>query len=158
MADLAEVERLAIMLMRQHLPAGWSFAFDRAKKRAGACDHTKRRITLSRYLAAKHPIDAMQQTMLHEIAHAVAGPRAAHGPDWRTTARRLGYTGGTTHTLEVATEYARWIGHCPHGHEFVRFRRPAAGRARSCGRCSSRFDRRYVITWRERTPSTDAAA
>lgn len=158
MADLAEVERLARLLMRQHLPDGWTFAFDHAKKRAGACNYATKRITLSRYLAAKHPAEAMEQTMLHEIAHALAGHTAGHGPVWRAAARRLGYTGGTTHTLEVASELARWVGRCPNGHEIVRFRRPARGRAVSCSRCSKRFDRRYLITWFERTREAGRAA
>lgn len=149
MADLIEVERLARSLLRSHLPDGWSFGFDHAKKRAGACHYRDRRITLSRYLAAKHPIDAMHQTLLHEIAHAQAGHTAAHGPEWRSVARQLGYTGGTTHTLEVATEFAKWLGTCPNGHEVHRFRRPKTNTTRSCGRCSPRFDRRYLIAWRQ---------
>lgn len=153
MAELTEVTALAESILREHLPGDWRFEFDTAKKRAGACHFKTRRITLSRYLAAKHPLEAMRQTLLHEVAHAIAGHAAGHGPVWRATATRLGYTGGTTHALEVATEFARWIGTCPNGHEVVRFRRPTA-RARSCGSCSRRFDRRYLITWRERTPGT----
>lgn len=150
MAELRDVERLATSLIRTHLPAGWRFGFDHAKKRAGACHFNDRRITLSRYLAAKHPLEAMEQVLLHEIAHAQVGHAAGHGQRWLAAARALGYTGGTTHQLEVASEYARWVGTCPNGHEVLRFRRPTAGRARSCGRCSPRFDRRFLIEWCER--------
>lgn len=155
MADLDEVERVAVALINQHLPGEWTFGFDTAKKRAGACHFTKRRITLSRYLAAMHPLDTMRQTLLHEIAHAIAGHAAGHGPAWRDVARRLGYTGGTTHSLEVATEFAKWLGVCPNGHEIPRFRRPPP-KPRSCGRCSRRFDTRYVIAWHERVPTAAA--
>lgn len=151
MADLAEVERLATTLIARHLPAGWTFGFDRAKKRAGACHFRDRRITVSRALAERHPVDAMHQTLLHEIAHAQVGHTAGHGPEWRRAARALGYAGGTTHSLAVASEHARWVGECPNGHAVLRFRRPDARRARSCARCSPRFDRRYLIRWRARS-------
>lgn len=151
MADLHEVEQLAETLIGEHLPSPWAFGFDTAKRRAGACHFATHRITLSRYLAVKHPLEDMRQTLLHEIAHALAGHTAAHGPTWRAIATRLGYTGGTTHHLEVATEFARWVGMCPNGHEVVRFRRPTAA-PRSCAHCSRSFDRRYLIRWRERTP------
>lgn len=152
MADLREVERLAESLLREHLADGWRFGYDTAKQRAGACHFTDRRITLSRYLAARHPIDEMRQTLLHEIAHAKAGPGAGHGAVWRSIARELGFVGGATHSLATATEFARWAGECPRGHTVLRFRRPDARRERSCARCSPRFDRRYLISWRERTP------
>lgn len=152
MADLHEVEALGTALVSRYLPSDWTFGFDTAKKRAGACNFTRKRVTLSRYLAAKHPIEAMHQTLLHEIAHALAGHQAGHGPQWREIATRLGYVGGTTHELEVATEHATWIGTCPNGHEVHRFRRPTAT-ARSCAKCSRSFDRRYLIEWRERVPS-----
>ena len=34
--------------------------------------------------------DGLRNTMLHEIAHAIAGYQAAHGPTWRTVARQVG--------------------------------------------------------------------
>ena len=159
MADLAEVQHLAVSLLREHLPPGWSFGFDHARKRAGACHYRDRRITVSRHLAAMHPLEAMHQTLLHEIAHARAGHAAGHGPEWRRAARALGYVGGTTHSLEVPEHLARWVGRCPNGHEIPRFRRPSGGAPRSCARCSRRFDRRFLITWHERpaTPEPPAA-
>ena len=89
--------------------------------------------------------------LLHEIAHALAGHGAAHGPRWRSTAARIGYTGSRLHDRPIADHRAPWVGSCPAGHEHVRFRRPSA--ALSCGRCSGRFSRAAVITWRRRTPA-----
>lgn len=135
-------------LIALHLDASWTFAFDTAKTRAGLCDHARRRISVSRYLAARFDDDAIHQVLLHEVAHAVAGPRAGHGRRWLLTARELGYTGGRTHDGPVAIEHARWIGTCPGGHEHVRFRRPS--RPVSCGRCSRRYDPANAIVWRDR--------
>ncbi|HWK21081.1 MAG TPA: SprT-like domain-containing protein [Microbacteriaceae bacterium] len=148
MTELARVRVWAEALIALHLDASWTFAFDTAKTRAGLCDHARRRISVSRYLAARFDDDAIHQVLLHEVAHAVAGPRAGHGRRWLLTARELGYTGGRTHDGPVAIEHARWIGTCPGGHEHVRFRRPS--RPVSCGRCSRRYDPANAIVWRDR--------
>ena len=88
----------------------------------------------------------MHQTLLHEVAHALAGPKAGHGPEWKRIAAELGYVGGRTHDQPIAEDRARWRGHCPAGHEFVRFRRPT--RDLACGRCGRGFDRAHLIQWR----------
>lgn len=152
-ADLARVRVWAEALIRNHLDplygAGtWSFEFDHAKRRAGLCNYTDRRISVSRYLAARYEDDEIYQILLHEIAHAIAGDRAGHGPKWQRISRELGYEGGTTHKGEIAREFAPWLGYCPGGHEHVRFRRPT--RESSCGTCARGFNRAYLISWRRR--------
>lgn len=149
MADLERVRALAERLIAEHLDDSWSFDYDRAKTRAGMCDYARRRITVSRYLTAMEPEEQVRQTLLHELGHALAGPGAGHGPEWRRIAAELGYVGGRTHDGRVASEYARWIGTCPNGHRIYRFRRPGQ-RAMSCARCSRGFDRRFLIRWSER--------
>lgn len=149
MAEHDEVRADAEALIAAHLGDAWSFAFDRARKRAGACDFRARRITLSRLITAAATREQMRQTVLHEIAHALAGHAAGHGPAWLREARRIGYRGGRTHDLPIPAQLANWIGTCPAGHEIPRFRAPGP-RPRSCGQCSRRFDERHLITWRRR--------
>jgi predicted SprT family Zn-dependent metalloprotease len=156
MAELDWVRAHATRLIATHLPEGWSFRFDNAKTRAGLCNFTAKRISVSKYLAARYSTDEVEQTLLHEIAHALAGPQAGHGDVWLVLARSIGYRGSRTHHGEIAQEVARWSGVCPNGHPTVRFRRPK--RDMSCGRCSRRFDRRYLIAWRERSPEEMAAS
>lgn len=158
---MAELERVRIWgeaLIRLHLDPTWSFGFDNAKRRAGLCDYTRKRITVSRYLSARYDDDTNHQTLLHEVAHALAGADAAHGARWKAVARDLGYVGGVTHAGETATDLAPWVGVCPSGHTAYRHRRPA--RATSCVKCAPRFDQRYLFTWtrREITPATRLAA
>lgn len=135
-------------LIRQHLDATWTFAFDNAKRRAGLCDYARRRISLSRYLAARYDDDTNHQTLLHEVAHALAGSGAGHGREWKRIARGLGYVGGATHHGETANELAPWVGVCPAGHTAYRHRRPT--RPSSCVKCSPQFDRRYLFAWTRR--------
>jgi len=152
-ADLDRVTVWARALIRTHLDpvfgtGTWSFGFDHAKRRAGLCDYAKRRITVSRHLAARFDDDEIHQVLLHEVAHALAGVHAGHGASWRRVARELGYVGGRTHDGGIAHELASWIGVCPAGHEHARFRRPT--RESSCARCARGFSRDHLITWRKR--------
>jgi len=157
-SELTRVRRWADALIALHLDPSWSFGFDNAKRRAGLCDYTRKRITVSRYLAARYDDETNHQTLLHEVAHAIAGPAAGHGRAWKAKARELGYVGGTTHRGETATELAPWVGVCPAGHVAYRHRRTT--RPTSCARCAPRFDERYLITWtrREITAATRLAA
>lgn len=149
MADLTRVRTWANALIALHLdPAEWSFGFDNAKTRAGLCNYTRKRITVSRHLAERFDDDAIHQVLLHEVAHAVAGPRSGHGPRWKRVASELGYVGARTHDGPVAEELAPWVGTCPAGHVHFRYRRPA--RPLSCGRCARRYDASKAIEWRKR--------
>lgn len=94
-----EVEEQASSRMLRHGLAGWAFGFGRGKRtlgttrvRAGAATGT---IRLSRHLILSGSADRVRETLLHEIAHAVAfarhGRRALnHGPLWREVAREVG--------------------------------------------------------------------
>jgi hypothetical protein len=148
MSDLQRIRVWADALIALHLDDTWTFGFDNAKRRAGLCDYTRRRISVSRYLSARYDDDTNHQTLLHEVAHAIAGAEARHGPRWKRIARELGYVGGTTHAGETATDLAPWVGVCPAGHTAYRHRK--APRATSCAKCAPRFDERYVFTWTRR--------
>jgi SprT-like family. len=152
MSELHRVRGWAEALITTHLDSSWSFAFDNAKRRAGLCDYTHKRISVSRYLAARYDDDENHQTLLHEVAHALAGPAAGHGAVWKRIARDLGYVGGTTHRGETAVELAPWVGTCPVGHVAFRHRRPT--RATSCAKCAPRFDERNLFAWTRREITT----
>ncbi|MDH6238071.1 SprT-like domain-containing protein [Cryobacterium sp. CG_9.6] len=148
MADLVRVRHWAHALMALHLDPSWSFAFDNAKKRAGQCNFTHKRISVSRYLASRYDDDDVHQILLHEVAHAMAGPRAGHGPRWKKLAHDLGYDGKRTHDGEIADELAPWVGSCPAGHTHYRYRKPT--RPLSCGLCGRGFRTENAITWAHR--------
>ena len=64
MSDLQRVRTWADALISLHLDASWSFGFDNAKRRAGLCDYTRKRISVSRYLSARYDDDTNHQTLL----------------------------------------------------------------------------------------------
>lgn len=154
MSDLVRLRAHAEELVARYLDAPWSFRYDNAKRRAGLCDFTNQRVSLSRYLSARFDDETNHQTLLHEIAHALVGPGAAHGPQWKRKARELGYTGGVTHRGETATELAPWVGVCPNGHVAHRYRKPT--RTTSCARCARTFDARFTLRWMRREITAEA--
>ncbi len=156
MADLARVRIWAEALISLHLDPSWTFAFDHARTRAGACHYGEKRITVSRLLAGRFEDDEIHQVLLHEVAHALAGSRAGHGPRWKKVAAELGYEGSRLHSGAVAEELAPWVGACPAGHAHVRYRKPT--RPLACGLCSKRFDKAHLIAWTKREVPSGAAA
>ena len=135
-------------LIVMHLDPSWTFAFDNAKRRAGLCNYTTKRISVSRYLAGRYEDDEIHQILLHEVAHAMAGPKAGHGPRWKAIGKEIGYEGKRLHDGAIAEEHASWVGHCPAGHEFFRYRAPT--RVSACAKCAKRFDPKNAIVWVKR--------
>ena len=148
MAELLRVRHWADALITLHLDPAWTFAFDTAKTRAGLCNYTSKTISVSRYLASRYEDDEIHQVLLHEVAHAIAGTRAGHGPRWKSVAADLGYEGKRLHDGAIANELAPWVGACPAGHLHYRYRRPS--RTLACGKCSRRFDAAHTIAWTQR--------
>lgn len=99
-----EVDCLASRLLVEHgLSPRWSFAVDNAVSRAGRCCYNTQRITVSRHLAhdSKHALCIVENVLLHEIAHALAGYAAGHGPVWRDIALRIGCDGKRCHSIMI---------------------------------------------------------
>ncbi|SNY49657.1 SprT-like family protein [Paractinoplanes atraurantiacus] len=143
--DLKQARDLATDLMTRHKLTGWRLLFDNAKTRAGACRSDRREITLSRPLISLYSPEQVTDTMLHEIAHALAGSGHGHDKVWRATARRIGYTGGRCLPADAPQVDGAWVGTCPAGHRTTAHRRPI--RVRSCPRCAPRFDVEARYTW-----------
>ena len=89
---LVEVARQARALMDEHGLHEWTFRFSAARGRLGECRERERLIRLSRRHAVNGDPQEVRDTILHEIAHALAGAKAKHGPAWKAVARRLGAT------------------------------------------------------------------
>lgn len=143
--DLRDAFDLAERLLREHDLPHWGVAFDGAKSRAGICRFGPRTIGLSAPLTAVHDEAEVRDTILHEIAHALAGPRHAHDERWRTIARQIGCSGERCVSSDAARVETAWLGVCPVGHTTGRHRRPE--RVMTCSRCRSTFDLAHLISW-----------
>lgn len=89
---LRKVAVQARTLMDRHGLEDWTLLFSPARRTLGQCDSRRKRILLSRHHAVMDPPMLVTDTILHEIAHALAGHEAGHGPAWKAIARRVGAT------------------------------------------------------------------
>ncbi|MXZ81950.1 MAG: hypothetical protein F4Z15_11510 [Gammaproteobacteria bacterium] len=89
---LIEVASQARELMDRHGLKEWTVRFSTAQKKMGECRPRQRLILLSRHHCVNGSPDEVVDTILHEIAHALAGPGTGHGPAWKAIARRIGAT------------------------------------------------------------------
>ena len=97
--ELAAIAQLAKELLDQHQLNDWSFQFDHATKRAGCCQYGHHVISLS-YDYAKHDTYAdIQETILHEIAHALVGKEHHHDAAWKAKALQIGCSGNRCHDI-----------------------------------------------------------
>ncbi|MEO3937372.1 SprT-like domain-containing protein [Dermatophilaceae bacterium Soc4.6] len=146
--DLRSAQLLARQLLDEHGLTRWRVELDSAVTRAGVCRYADRTIGLSGPLTRLHDETEVRETILHEVAHALAGPRAQHGPRWRAIAHSIGSSGERCLGDEAPRIEGAWVGTCPAGHRTTRHRRPT--RVVACGRCSRRFDLRHLLTWTHR--------
>lgn len=147
MAERFEVLQLAVDLFQRHGIVNYSFGFDRAIRRAGLCNYHERRITISRHFVESNQLEKIEQVILHEIAHAIAGQGAGHGVAWRQIAREIGYKFEKLDGKEISTRTAKYRGICPNNH--VHFRHKRASYPLSCRLCSPKFSEYFLISWHE---------
>ena len=89
---LVEVAELAHELMDQHGLEDWTFRFSATRARLGECRERDKLIRIGmRHALAGDPKE-VKDTILHEIAHALAGAKAGHGSAWKAVAGRIGAT------------------------------------------------------------------
>ena len=130
-ARLSDCAALAESMIKKYGLDGWSFQFDIALRRAGACDHRTRVISLSRLFCVKASEDQVRDTILHEIAHALAGPKHNHDAEWKSIARSIGCTADRCHTVDFAP--AKYIVSCAScGWHQKKNRRLHGGVCRTC--------------------------
>jgi predicted SprT family Zn-dependent metalloprotease len=88
----------------------WKLELDYAKVRAGACYFKEKKISFSRHFLKNADQLDINDTILHEIAHALVGPKHGHDRVWKNMAKKIGCSAKRCHTLEFS-EY-KWIRFC----------------------------------------------
>ena len=124
-------------LVAEHDLEGWSFQFDDASGRAGACNFDTQVIGLSLLYCLNSTDSELKETILHEIAHALAGPQHQHDRVWKEIARSIGCSG---ERLCSAPAFAppRYIVSCPACGWALR--RNVRRRGQVCAKCRGEFD------------------
>lgn len=145
---------MALRLMDEHgiTADGWRFGFDNGKRRFGCCRFGPKMITLSRHLTVLNGEAQVRNTVLHEIAHALAGHAAGHGPQWQRVARSIGCDAKRCYDADEVVSPAGSIqGTCPAcGYVIHRHRMPKAAGSNWHGKCpqgAHMVPRQYLV-WR----------
>jgi len=137
--DLKELEATASREMTKHGLHGWTFGLADTKRRLGVCKYGKKRIEIAEYYALNSPQESVLDTLLHEIAHAIAGPKAGHGPAWKAVALRIGATPrACDNSEEAVVQSGDWQATCAACKKvFHRYKQPRSLNGYRC-RCEAR--------------------
>lgn len=134
-----DVPHIATYLLEKYglLQQGWSFAWDNARRRAGACHYGTKRVTLSRHFVALNVADKPEEvmdTILHEVAHALA-PGNHHGDEWKAACVLVGAKPQRCYdSKEVAMPQGKYVATCGGcGNQYRRHKAPK--RRHYCIKC-----------------------
>lgn len=146
--NLRTAERMIRAMMDSHGLTDWKISWTRAKKTHGLCNYSTRTLSFSAVAFGLISQEDAYETVLHEIAHALAGHTAGHGPRWVAEYRRIGGKGGQ-YVSKVASAavaaQAAWQGKCPKCPKVTaQHRAPLRVKACSCG---IRFKPEHVLVW-----------
>ena len=150
---LKQARQLAEQTIKEHLDSEWRFQFDEAARRFGYCSYRKKVISLSRSLVELNSLYDVNDTILHEVAHALAGKQAGHGYAWKDTARSIGCSATRTYNSKTIKQPApKWIATCPNcKREYKRMKRM---KSLACAQCCNqhnfgKWSEKYVLGWRK---------
>ena len=136
--NLSSAQTLAVSLMKQHKiwELGWRFEFNNHLRAFGVCSYGNKSIQLSKHLTRLNDLETVKDTILHEIAHAIAGFKAGHGIEWKRVCIRIGakpercYTKEDTNTPQL--KYYAVCGGCGKTHEKARLKLREVRRSCMC--------------------------
>lgn len=136
------LETMTRNYMDHHGLHDWSIRIGSARNLAGMCNYSRKQITMSLYLANAMSTENVIDTILHEIAHALAGHKAGHGPEWKVKCLEVGARPERCYDVSLVAEEKRyrWTGICPNHGELVQRNRRSAF---DCARCG------HSILWKD---------
>lgn len=136
---------------------GWKFAFNDRKRALGVCSPRRKTIYLSTFFieSGSREMKMWENTMIHEIAHAINTGLGGRGHDsrWRDIFIKNGgdgnrTSGDTQYDDLLERPVSKYTTVCPNGHtspSHKRSRNIEDGRI-SCGKCcSGSFDKRFLL-------------
>lgn len=99
--------------LSDHQLSDWTATLDNARRRFGVCRMSKKQISLSRHLCELNSDAEVRDTILHEIAHALAwvrhGENCGHDKRWQAICVEIGARPVASFDDEVVQPKAPWI-------------------------------------------------
>src|SRR3982751_2235298 len=101
--DRATASKLCKDLLTQYGLPKWHVVLnmDSNVPFVGKCDHGTQTIILSAIAVDIHPDCEVEDTIRHEIAHALVGPYKGHGKEWQDKAIELGATPTSCSSMDL---------------------------------------------------------
>ena len=133
---------------------GWSDSTNMRKRAFGVCDYRNRLIELSAILVPAMTDEAIQDTIVHEIAHALT-PGHNHDYVWKQKCIELGgdgkrchgsekYTDGKVGQAIIMDKIAKYTLTCPVcGEKYHLHRKPT--RTKCCGKHGGGYNEKYKL-------------
>ena len=156
-----QVREFAEMKLKEHQLNDWRFEWDKAGVRFGCCHYRTKRITISLKLTKINKMEQCQDTVLHEIAHALA-PKDHHGRIWHMMCCKVGAEPRRCYDHKevqaVESKYVTYCTNCSYTHP--RYRKPPANaRPAACSHCcnkynNGKFSKNFLLKWKAREMKT----
>ena len=130
--NATEAEQLAFLHMEEHglFDKLWHFDFEACKRTLGRCHYHVKKITLSKWYVELNKEDDVEDTILHEIAHALSFLRygtkgKGHGRLWKRVCREIGARPERLHKgiLEYPNNHYKYVDTCSCGITYKRHRK-----------------------------------
>jgi predicted SprT family Zn-dependent metalloprotease len=135
---IIDAHYLGTALLREHGLNDWKFVLDNSKRRVGQCRYDEREIGLSIWYLEKSSEAEIEDTILHEIAHALVGPDVeSHGHVWKAKAAELGAKPRALAGEEaISSAKPNYVMVCPScGREWQRYRMRRRNIGSKCPDC-----------------------
>ena len=154
--NTTDARQLAEQLLHQHVTdSSWKFDFLSGKSHAGLCSYVKKTIFLNFDYTGYVNEKEAKDTILHEIAHVIAGSAAGHNWEWKRVCIRIGANPsrlidtdeGNEAMRKVAILNSRFRATCPScSHTYYRVKRVRVGSTYCCAHCRAPKENR-TLTW-----------
>ena len=139
--ELLKAQELATMYMEEYVPY-WRFKFDNAVRRFGCCNHTYKQISLSKKLTLVNDMASVEDTVIHEVAHAIVGCFHGHDGVWQRKCIELGGSGkqffSKDDTVLPQSKYTLTCNTC--GNTSMRHKLTARTKRIACGSCCKKYN------------------
>lgn len=154
--NITDAETLCLLHMEEHglMDKLWYFEFEDCKTSLGRCHYIEEKITLSKWYVELNEEKDVEDTILHEIAHALSflkyGEKGrGHGVLWKQMCRKIGAKPNRLHQgiVEYPNNHHKYIDDCVCGITY-RMHRLRKNSKYRCPKCNQPlFDSKEKKVW-----------
>lgn len=133
-------------LLKEHGVDGWDVAFDNSVYNQGITDPSRMTIFLSKHFLVEDSDKEIRDTILHEVAHVLAGCHEKHGKKWIKIVEQLG--GKPMAKSYVNTVPYRYVGTCGSGCSLAYRHRMVKSATYLCMTCNEEISWSETQEWK----------